>query len=51
MEVLKYRILVLKPHASAKIWNESNKGMASLEAFTCFYFLTKLSSNVFLMGN
>ena len=27
------------------------KGLATLEAFTCFYFLTKLSSNVFLMGN
>ena len=29
----------------------SYKGLATLEAFTCFYFLTKLSSNVFLMGN
>ena len=26
----------------------TTKGLATLEAFTCFYFLTKLSSNVFL---
>ena len=26
------------------------QGLATLEAFSCFYFLTNLSSNVFLMG-
>ena len=30
---------------------QQHKGLATLEAFTCFYFLTKSSSNVFLMRN
>ena len=28
-----------------------NRGLATLEAFSCFFFLTNLSLHVFLMGN